>query len=291
MAYSFPDAPARAVANGAIGNASPGGLRLSGVANTALTRAAQLWFVVAVAGQWMFAFYVAAFYGGSAVRGDLDAWNKVLPRGHVAGDSMGNTVLAIHLLFAIVVLVGGPLQLIPHLRTYAPAFHRWNGRVYIPTVFTLSLGGLYLVWVRGGAAGDVSQHVGVSMNGLLIMLCAVMAWRHAVARELAAHRRWALRLFLVVSGVWFFRVGLMLWLIINGGPVGYDPKTFQGPFLSFLVFAQYLLPLAILELYMHVKGRGQPSTRLAMAGGLLVATVATGIGIFAATLGMWLPNL
>lgn len=269
---------------------SAGGARLDSAASTALESAARLWFVVAVGGQWMFAFYVAALYGGSAARGDMERWSEVLPHGYIAGDPAWNLVIATHLFFAVVILVAGPLQLVPRIRARAPTFHRWNGRVYMLTAFVLSLGGLYMVWTRG-AVGDVTQHVAVSINAVLIMVCAGMALWYAVARDLATHRRWALRLFLVVSGVWFFRVGLMLWLVLNRGPVGFDPETFQGPLLTFLAFAQYLLPLAVLELYLRAKAGAGARGRLAMAAGLLLLTVATGVGIVAATVAMWLPRI
>jgi hypothetical protein len=136
----------------------------------------------------------------------------------------------------------------------------------------------------------MTQHLSISLNALVIMGCAVMALRYARARRFAEHRRWALRLFLVSGGVWFFRVGLMLWLIIHRAPVGFDPKTFQGPFLTFLGLAQFLLPLAVLELYLRAE-RSSPLGRLAMAGGLVVLTLAMGAGIGAATVGMWLPRL
>jgi hypothetical protein len=112
-----------------------------------------------------------------------------------------------------------------------------------------------------------------------------------LARELAAHRRWALRLFLVMSGVWFFRVGLMLWVFLDGGPAGFDPETFRGPFLTFLAFAQYLLPLAVLELYLRAQERGGPTRRFVVATALFVLTVAMGVGIVIAILGMWLPRI
>ena len=84
----------------------------------------QLWFIVAVIGQWIFAFYVAAFYGGAAIDGDFMRWNRVLPHGYVEGQAMGNLAVAIHLLFAVIVMIGGPIQFIPQLRKYAPKFHR-----------------------------------------------------------------------------------------------------------------------------------------------------------------------
>jgi uncharacterized membrane protein len=182
-------------------------------ANTALKSAATLWFVVAASGQLFFAFYIAVFYGGSAVRGDLASWSKVLPRGVVAGDTAGNIFLALHLLLALMITVAGVLQLIPQIRARIPVFHRWNGRTYVVVAFITALSGLYLLWVRG-TVGDTAQHLGTTLNSLLILLCAVMTFRYAVARDFTTHRRWALRLFLVVGGVWFFRVGLMLWLLI-----------------------------------------------------------------------------
>ena len=258
-------------------------------AEKTLNIAARLWFVVAVAGQWMFAYYVAALYGGSALRGDWTAWHKRMDHGH--GPAMlGNIAMAVHLSLAVIILLGGPLQLIPQLRRRAPSFHRWNGRLYIVALFIATISALYMVWFRG-TAGDFPQHVGVSLDAVLIMAFAAAAIRYAIARDFKTHRRWALRLFMVVNGVWFFRVGMMLWLVINRGPAGFNPQTFTGPFLTFWSFGNYLLPLAILELYLRVTDRSSSSTRFAMAAGLFVLTLAMGIGILVATKVMWLPRL
>lgn len=264
---------------------------LNAFANQALRSAACFWFLVAVAGQWIFASYVAIFYGGSAMRGDLEAWNKVLPHGYVVGATLGNAMLAAHLLFAAIITVGGPLQLVPRMRSRFPRFHRWNGRLYMLAALVLSVGGLYLTLSGRTLVGDLSQQMAVRLNAILILVFGVYALRSALARDFRAHRRWALRLFLAVSGVWFFRVGLMLWLVVNKGPVGFDMKSFTGPFLSVLGFAQYLLPLAVLELYLYTRERAQAPGRLVMAASLIVLTLAMGVGIFGATMGMWLPRI
>ena len=249
-------------------------------ADTALATAARLWFLVAVIGQSLLAIYVISFYGRAVLHHDLARWNKVLAGGYVPGNQLGNFVLGLHLLLAVIITIGGPLQLIPQLRARLPALHRWNGRIYFVTAFLTSLAGLYLVWIKGGTVGGLVQHIGVSINAILIMFCAAMALRYALARQLAIHRRWALRLYLVVSGVWFFRVGLLFWIIVNHGPVGFNPQTFEGPFLDFLTFAQYLLPLAVLELYLRTQDHAAAPGKYAM-----------GIGIFGATMGMWLPRI
>jgi uncharacterized membrane protein len=262
---------------------------LHDVANGVLTAAARFWFGVAVIGQLLFVYYVASFYGGAIAQGNLAKWNKVLPQGYVPGDSLGNVAIGMHVLAAIAITAGGALQLVPQVRSRAPAFHRWNGRIYVLLAVASSIVGLYMVWVRGSVGGLV-QHIGISVDAVLIVFCAGMAVRHARARNMAIHRRWALRLFMVVSAVWFFRVGLMFWIFLNKGPVGFDPDTFQGPFLNFLSFAQYLLPLAVLELYLRAQDRGGVIGRMAMATGLLALTIAMGIGIFAAAMFLWLPH-
>ncbi|WP_255757284.1 DUF2306 domain-containing protein [Massilia sp. erpn] len=259
-------------------------------AKATLNAAATLWFLLALTGQLIFVAYIVALYGGAAVRGDLQAWNQVMSHGYVAGDRAGNLAIGAHLLLAAVTMLGGALQLIPRLRTLAPTFHRWNGRVYLTGAVVGSLSGLYMLWFRG-AVGDTVQHIGTSLNAALILLCSGMALRTALARSFAAHRRWALRLFLCVSGVWFFRIGLMFWLALNGGPAGFDPKTFSGPFLSFLAYAQYLLPLAVLELYLRCRERGNAAARFAMAAVLFASSAATAVGVTVAAMGMWLPRM
>lgn len=259
-------------------------------AKRALTLAAQFWFLVAVIGQGIFMAYIVGFYWLTTLHGDFAAWTEVLPKGIIAGDTTGNIALAAHVLIAAIITFAGPLQLIPKVRAVAPNFHRWNGRVYMLTAFVMSLSGLYMVLTRG-TVGNWVQHTAVSLNGVLIMVFAVMALRYVLAGNIATHRRWAMRLFLAVSGVWFFRVGLMCWMVIHQKPVGIDFETFTGPFLYFLAFAQYLVPLAILELYFRAQANGSSAARWSVSGILVLAALLTGLGVFAATMGMWFPRI
>jgi hypothetical protein len=258
-------------------------------ADKALRASGVFWFWVAVIGQWAFVAYIASFYGGAAIHGNFERWNDVLVGGYVRGGTVGNVVLGAHLLLAAVITVGGPLQLIPWLRARALPFHRWNGRLYMLTALIISIAGLYMVWTRGTAGGPLLR-VGISLNGILIIACAVLAWRHAMARRIDIHRRWALRTFILVSGVWFFRVGLMLWILLNQGPVGIG-KDFDGPFVRFWSFGCYLVPLLVLELYLRARDRSGPPAKFAMAGALFVLTAGVAIGIFGAAMGMWLPRM
>ena len=188
------------------------------------------------------------------------------------------------------VILAGALQIIPQVRNRFPTFHRWNGRVYLLTAVSLSIAGLYMLFVRG-ATGDVSQRVGLTLNAVVIWICAGNALRYALARDFRTHRRWALRLFLVVMGAWFFRVGLFLTLLIFQRPVGFDPTTFSGPLLTFMAFAQYLVPLAVLEFYLRAQDRGGVFRHLATSSALSVLTLAMSAGIFAVTMAVWVPDV
>lgn len=266
-------------------------LEMNSVADVALKAATRFWFAVMIIGQLIFAFTVASFYGMAAARGTTaQAWSGHITHGYVPGDTLGNLAVATHIFSAVIVILAGGLQVIPQVRDRFPAFHRWNGRVYAVTAFAISLAGLYMTWVRG-SVGDLPQHLGGSLMAILIMLFAVMAIRYAMARDFKTHRRWALRLYLVVSASLFIRAGIFLSLFLNRGPFGFDPSTFTGPFLTFISFAQYLVPLAVLELYLRVKEQPNAVGRFAMAGGLFVLTAALIVGIFAVTMAIFVPSI
>ena len=250
----------------------------------------KVWFALAAIGHWLFLAYIlAVFYPPVAQRGLKALEGMHLPSGFVEGDTLGNIAAVAHVLMAAVIIGGGPLQLIPAVRSRFPVFHRWLGRSYVAAAVLSAVGGLYMTWTRSNI-GDTISHLGISGDGLLILLCAFMAARHAMARRMETHRRWAMRLFLVASAVWFFRVGLMAWTMLTGG-IGIEWESFTGPFLYVLGFAQYTLPLAMLQWYFVCQRRATPGLRYGFAGTLFALTVFMGIGIFAATMGMWLPRM
>ena len=264
-------------------------LELGSVANTALKASARLWFAVTVIGQLMFAFAVASFYGLTALRGDFHGWSKFISHGYVTGDRMGNFAVAMHIVSAVVIMLAGAVQLVPAVRNRFPTFHRWNGRIYMLTAVTLSAAGLYMTWIRG-SVGGLLDHVIASLGAILIWLCAGMALRYALARDFKSHRRWALRFFLVASASWFFRLMFFLYLLVFG-KIGVAPTTFLGPLLTSISVAQYVIPLAVLEIYLRAQDHDSVPGRMATAAGLFVLTLAMGVGIFAVSTAVWVPDV
>lgn len=248
-----------------------------------------LWFVTATFGLLAFVHFVAAYYGSRTLRGDFAAWNdKPLIDGYVAGDAAGNAVFAAHVLPAAVMTLSGILQLLPQLRR-VPALHRWNGRLFLTLACFLALSGLYLVWVRGTYLSLISG-ISVSLNGVLILAFAALAWRFAAARRFDLHRRWAMRTFMVANGVWFFRVGLMAWVILNQGPVGMS-EDLSGPADIAIQFGSYLLPLAALEAWFLARTGTRAATKLVVGVSVVAAVLVMVVGIFGTVALMWGPYL
>jgi hypothetical protein len=235
----------------------------------ALRIAAATWATVAVLGQLWMAVYIAVLYGGSALRGDFAAWNRVLPHGLVDGEPVANAVLFSHLGAAAVVYVAGGLQLWPWLRRHAPRVHRWSGRTFLVASVTIALGGVSMKFLHG-RIGDSFQEAALLFAAGLIVWFATQAYRTARARRFDVHRRWALRLWLAMGTVWFLRLGVFGWIMANGGRiVGFDAESFSGPALVVIVWGAVLVPQAVLHAYFRAQAR--PT---AVRAGTLAATLA-----------------
>ena len=236
----------------------------------ALRTVAGLWFLVTLLGQWVFLYRIVGQYGMATVSGRFADWERhnLLYRGYVAGDTLGNLAFASHVTLAAVVTFGGLLQLVPQIRARAIAVHRWNGRAFLVAAAVASVVGLYMVWVRGATGGPINSY-GVSLNAVLNLVFVPMTWLAARRGEIERHRRWALRTFMVASGVFFKRLGF-------GLPDG------------FFEFASYLIPLALLELYLRASASRSGNARLAVAILLLAAVVYVCIGT--ARFAMWVQR-
>lgn len=250
----------------------------------------RFWFIVTYCGQLIFAYYILMLYYKSTVLGDFEKWNTASPHFYTKGDVVGNLIFGLHVALAAVVTILGPLQLVPKIRNKVPGIHRICGRIYIFSAFLISAAGLYLTWVRGAIGGPFSA-IGISINGLIIIVCAFFAIRYAMQRNIKLHNQWAVHLLLAMSGVWLFRVFFMLWMVIHRAPVGFDPETFTGPFLNALAVFVYILPQAVVALYFKAKFSNSANKKLAFSLLLFVITIGIAVGTVGAISGMWLPRI
>ncbi len=248
------------------------------------------WVLVALLGQWIFALYIFVKFGMPALSGNLtSATTSAMIKGYINGNDFGNGVLLLHLLPAIWLSFGGIFQLIPYLRKKFPVFHRWNGRIFLTLGLFGSLTGLYLLWGLDARFSNKGS-IGITINGLLILLAVAQAWRFAITRQYQKHMRWAIHAFILINGVWSVRLYMMGWFMLNQGANGNTSKV-DGPADIAISFASYLFPMLVAEIYfwaMRQKSTYRVTiTNLFMLFGLLI----TIIGIVAATTMMWWPRI
>jgi len=253
----------------------------------ALNLAAKAWYTPVLIGQWIFVAYIFYAYGWPAVQGNLAGWNDHLSEAYVPGRTIGNISVIIHLALAVIIHFFGPLQLVPSVRSRFPKFHRWSGRIFVLSVILVVAAGFYMLIIR--SIGAWTLRAGFMVQGLLILWFGWQTVCYARQRKFAVHMRWATRLFLAASAVWFFRVIIMIWFVLTGG-IGIDQSDGTGWFIDAMSGFQFL-PLILYEVYWRIKDGSSSRAHFAFAVFLWIAALATTIGVALAALGMWFPVL
>ncbi len=95
-----------------------------------------------------------------------------------------------HLVAALPVIVGAPLQFIPSLRAARPALHRFVGRVYVVGATIAALTAIYLGAVVGEYEGS---RLPLALLGIVWLFFTLAAWRCAVRGQYRAHRLFMIR--------------------------------------------------------------------------------------------------
>lgn len=257
---------------------------------SALDNTVKSWGVIILCGQLLFALYIFTLYALPSMLGQSNVTLDLLPgHGIQNNPAFDGIVYFAHIVPVIIMCCVGVLQLVPALRKKYPRFHRINGRIFFTLGVSGALTGLYLTWMSGLRFSDVGA-MGVTLNGLLIPIFIFFAWRTAINKQFLAHQRFAVHSFLLVNGVWTFRLYLMGWYMANQGPLG-NSRTVDGPADIALSFACYLLPMLIAELYFFAKRSKTTKTLLLAWLCALFGTLITLLGVVSAGMMMWLPRI
>jgi len=250
----------------------------------------KLWVGIILTGQWVFALYILAQFTLPLITGQLDESRYAyMIRGYVNGDTFNNVILLLHVVPVMLISLSGIFQLFPTIRTHFPRFHRINGRVYLIFGLMGAIGGLYLTWVTGSRLSDLGA-LGVTLNGLLIPVMVYFAWYYALKRDYSRHQRFAVHAFILINGVWTFRLLLMGWFMLNQGPLG-NSANLDGPADIILSFASYLLPILIAELIFKAREHNTLVLQVAAIVAVGIAIIITIMGTVAATMMMWGPRI
>jgi hypothetical protein len=253
-----------------------------------LDRSAQLLMVVVWTSSLLFGLYILAFYGGAFFT-DPEVWNQNLNGLFVRGNTAATSGIGVHFIGGGIILALGSIQLLPIVRSRAPAVHRVVGRIYLLSCLAASIGGTGFI-LLSGTIGGLYMDLGFGLYGVLMFICTVQTFRYAIARNIVIHRAWALRLFALAIGSWLYRMDYGIWYELTG-LVGHT-DTFDGWFDNVMSFMFFIPNLLVVEMF--IRGQ-QPTTgnlqKSACALLLFVATGVVALGTYSFTSLYWGPAI
>jgi len=146
-----------------------------------------------------------------------------------------------HLIVALPVLIGAPLQFVSTLRSRRPALHRFIGRIYVAGATLAALTAIYL----GGIVGEYEgSRLPIVLLASLWLFFTLSAWRCAVRRNYAAHRLFMIRSYgLALVLVWLrLMYDLQDWLFFYVANEEVRDTTRE--------WASWVVPLLAMELWL-----------------------------------------
>ncbi|HMQ60125.1 MAG TPA: DUF2306 domain-containing protein [Flavilitoribacter sp.] len=237
----------------------------------------------------LFGLYILAFYAGALADGEMEKWNGILPRLYEQNTPAATAGMGLHFATGGIILVLGCIQLMEGIRDRFPAVHRWIGRVYVAASILAGIGGLIFIAMKGTIGGTVMD-IGFGLYGILMILAAIQALRHAYARRIDRHRAWALRLFALAIGSWLYRMDYGFWLLLADG-AGHT-NTFSGPFDRVMAFFFYIPNLLVAEAFIRArKTTAAPALKIGAALILIGATAFLCLGTYYFTKFYWGPAI
>ncbi|MGO4222311.1 DUF2306 domain-containing protein [Lysobacter sp. TAF61] len=163
-----------------------------------------------------------------------------------------------HFVGAGLALLLAPVQMSAAIRRRVPRLHRLSGGLYTGGVLIGGLGGLSLsTHATGGAAAGI----GFALLAVTWLTITGIGIRHAIAGDIALHRRWMARSIALTASA----ITLRLTLVIG-------QAVLHLPFVPVYIFAAWscwTINLALCELWLHwpaIRARLAPDGSLSRAG-------------------------
>jgi heme/copper-type cytochrome/quinol oxidase subunit 3 len=155
-----------------------------------------------------------------------------------------NGWMLLHVVGGTIPVFLGPALLWSGLRQWRPRVHRWMGRTYLVTG---------AVGVGAGAALSIiaaspprSLYVATFTLALAWFIAAGMAYRAIRNRQLAAHRQWVIRSYVLTLTFVICRIAMELPLAQQGGGM-----------LTAIVWVSWVVPILLTEVALQWRCRGR----------------------------------
>ena len=147
--------------------------------------------------------------------------------------------LKIHIVAGTCALVLGPVQFFGWVRRRYLAFHRWAGRVYVGAVLIGSAMALYI-----SPQSNFGEVFGAAMIALSFawLVTTGMALLCIINKNVAVHKEWVLRSYVVTFAFVSFRIGIVTPLFAS--------MALEGRVGTILWFS-WVIPLLITEVILN----------------------------------------
>lgn len=157
----------------------------------------------------------------------------------VGENRAGLPILLVHAFASSIAMAAGLFQFWPRLRQQRRNLHRWLGRAYLTACLIGGLAGLAMAW--GCMQGEWARW-GFGLLAVSWLTTGTFAYRAALRRDFAEHRRWMVRSFALTFAAVTLRLYMPFCLIVPGLP--YAPMYQAIAWLCWvpnLLFAEWWL--------------------------------------------------
>ncbi|MFK7980663.1 MAG: DUF2306 domain-containing protein [Saprospiraceae bacterium] len=133
--------------------------------------------------------------------------------------------------------------------------HRIIGYIFTVAAILTSFGGFIYVGIHG-TTGGTPMNIAFSLYGVFLLIATYQTIQFARQKAILKHNEWALRLFILAMGSWFYRVCYGFYFTLDPSGSGHQ-NDFHGLFDLVMNFGFFIPPLVLLELYFYLNKRGK----------------------------------
>jgi hypothetical protein len=191
---------------------------------------------------------VYAFFG---VQSDGHTINRVFESGRI----YSNGSISLHMVFGASITALAPLQLLMGWTRKWMKTHRIIGYFFAIAACLTSLGGFLYVFLHGTTGGN-PMNIAFSIYGLFLLIATFKTIQTARSKAINKHNEWALRLFILAMGSWFYRACYGFYFTLDPSGKGHTDQ-FDGYFDLIMNFGFFLPPLVLLEIYFYLNKKGK----------------------------------
>ncbi|WP_214110984.1 DUF2306 domain-containing protein [Acrocarpospora catenulata] len=178
--------------------------------------------------------------------------HNAIATNYAGRDGVIHAAFYTHVIFGGLTLLLVPVQFAARIRDRVPVLHRAVGRVALVALLVAGVSGLVLAPVN--MAGPIGV-AGFGSLGIIWITFAVLAFLAIRRGDVAAHRRWAIRVFALTYGA----VTLRLWLVtllvtLKSFETAYAIVPFLG-WVPNLLIAEWVIAAT------RNRDRGEPPSR------------------------------